>query len=156
MNPFGGGAAGALQATLNAHPELRRSFESRIRASISSKRLVEGRRSHRRHWLWFLDELRGLGYEARGDWPFNTSTRAYFTICRFVQQVLSSDPKSLALSTGGPELLRKLKAGDGSNRPILKFMQRVEMDAHKLDGRFCVSLPLAGGGFTEKGTAGHG
>ncbi len=29
-------------------------------------------------------------------------------------------------------------------------MQRVEMDAHKLDGRFCVSLPLMGGGFQEK------
>ncbi|MBO4120657.1 hypothetical protein J5T34_07890 [Cupriavidus gilardii] len=150
VDRFGGGAAGALQATLDAHPELRLSFESRIRSSPSSKRLSEAKRSPRRHWLWFLDQLRERGYEARGDWPFNTSTRAYFTICRFVEQVLSSDPKSLAASIGGADLVRKLKAGDGSGRPALRFMQRVEMDAHKLDGRFCVSLPLAGGGFTEK------
>ncbi|MFX6036207.1 hypothetical protein ABTE74_22730, partial [Acinetobacter baumannii] len=30
VDRFGGGAAGALQATLDAHPELRLSFESRI------------------------------------------------------------------------------------------------------------------------------
>ncbi|MGF6297901.1 hypothetical protein OKW42_001231 [Paraburkholderia sp. WC7.3d] len=29
-------------------------------------------------------------------------------------------------------------------------MQRVEMDANILDGRFCVSLPLVNGGFREK------
>jgi hypothetical protein len=150
VDRFGGGAVGALQATLDTHPELRRAFEARILASISSKRLVETKRSHRRHWLWFLDQLRGLGYEARGDWPFNTTTRAYFTICRFVEQILSSDSKCLAAAIGGPDLVRKLKSGDGSGRPALRFMQRVEMDAHKLDGRFCVSLPLAGGGFTEK------
>lgn len=46
--------------------------------------------------------------------------------------------------------MRKLKTGDGSDRPVTKFLQRVEMDAHKLDGRFCVSMPEVGGGTKER------
>lgn len=150
VDRFGGGAAGAMQALLQAFPDLREALDRRICAGGSSRRLVEVRRSRRRHCAWFLDQLRSLGYEARGEWPFNTSSRGYFSVCRYIDSVLASDPKSLAEITGGPEATKKLKTGDGSRRPVLKFMQRVEMDAHKLDGRFCVSLPLLDGGFQEK------
>lgn len=150
VDRFGGGAAGAMQALLDAHPELRRAFDARILAGTSNRRLVETRRSRRRHCAWFLDQLRGLGYEARNEWPFNTSSLGYFSICRYVDSVLSANPRALAAATGGPDLVSKLKTGDGTERPVQKFMQRVEMDAHKLDGRFCVSLPLISGGFQEK------
>ncbi|MHA6884515.1 hypothetical protein [Ralstonia pseudosolanacearum] len=150
VDQFGGGAAGALQALLDCHPTLREALDARIRASASGKRLVEVRRSRRRHCAWFLDQLRPLGYEVRNEWPFNTFSLGYFSICRYIDSVLAADPRSLAEITGGPDLAAKLKTGDGTRRPVLKFMQRVEMDAHKLDGRFCVSFPLMDGGFREK------
>ncbi|MBW0446150.1 hypothetical protein JNC06_03990 [Paraburkholderia phenoliruptrix] len=150
VDQFGGGAAGAMQALLLSLPDLREAFDRRICAGTSAKRLVEVRRSKRRHCAWFLDQLRSLGYEARGEWPFNTSSRGYVSICHYVDSVLAADPTALAETAGGPDVVKKLKTGDGSRRPVLKFMQRVEMDAHKLDGRFCVSLPLLDGGFQEK------
>jgi len=139
-----------MQTLLDCHPTLRKAFDARIRASGAGKQLVEVRRSRRRHCAWFLDQLRPLGYESRNEWPFNTLSFGYFSICRYIDSVLASDPKALAEITGGPDLAAKLKTGDGTRRPVLKFMQRVEMDAHKLDGRFCVSFPLMDGGFREK------
>jgi hypothetical protein len=151
VDQFGGGAVGALQALLDAQPELRQAFEARILASASGKRLVETRQSKRRHCAWLLDQLRGLGYEQRNEWPFSTATLGYVSIGRYIDSVLSANPRALAATSGGPDLVSRLKTGDGTGRPVLKFMQRVEMDAHKLDGRrFCVSLPLMGGGFREK------
>ncbi|WP_434668225.1 hypothetical protein P5W99_36975 [Paraburkholderia sp. A3BS-1L] len=150
LDQFGGGGAGALHALLDARPDLREAFDARILAGVSGKRLVETKQSKRRYCAWLLDQLRGLGYEQRGEWPFNTTRLGYVSIGRYVDSVLSTNPRALAATSGGPDLVSKLKTGDGAGRPVMKFMQRVEMDAHKLDGRFCVSLPLMGGGFQEK------
>ncbi|WP_350357453.1 hypothetical protein [Paraburkholderia fungorum] len=150
VDQFGSGAAGAMQALLDCQPELRQAFDARIFASGSGKRLVETKHSRRRYCAWFLDQLRGLGYETRNEWPFNTLSLGYSSICRYIDRVLLANPRALAAATGGPNLVLKLKTGDGTGRPVQRFMQRVEMDAHKLDGRFCVSLPLMGGGFREK------
>ncbi|WP_237666137.1 hypothetical protein [Burkholderia sp. KCJ3K979] len=150
VDRFGSGGAGALQTLLDHRPDLRRAFDARICAGSSCKLLVETRKSRRRHCAWFLDQLRVLGYEVRNEWPFNTASLGYVSICRYIDGVLAADPRALAAVTGGPDRVSKLKTGDGTGRPVLKFMQRVEMDAHKLDGRFCVSLPLPGGGFRDK------
>ena len=150
IDRFGGGAAGALQTLLDCLPKLRKEFDTRIRAGGSKKRLVEVKCTVGRHCAWFLNQLRALGYEARNEWPFNTSSLGYFSIRRYIARVRAGDPKALAEAAGGPDLVAKLKTGDGTRRPVLRFMQRVEMDAHKLDGRFCVSLPLQDGDFKEK------
>lgn len=150
VDQFGSGAVGAMQVVLDHYPQLRRDFVAKILVGVSSKKIVETRRSRRRHCAWFLDELRRLGCEERGEWPFNTASLGYYSVCRYVDCVLATDPKALAAATGGPDLVKKLKTGDGTKRPVAQFMQRVEMDAHKLDGRFCVSIPLLGGGYQEK------
>lgn len=150
IDQFGHGGAGALQTILERHPELHVAFSARILARGSNKKLVETKRSKRSHWNWFVNQLRELGYEARQEWPFNTDSRSYYSVCRFVDRLLKANPKALAEATGGPDLVRKLKTGDGTNRPVSRFLQRVEMDAHKVDGRFCVSIPILGGGCQEK------
>lgn len=150
LDQFGSGGAGVMQTVLNRYPQLRSDLDARILVGISSKKLVETKRSKRRHCAWFLDELRRLGCEAREEWPFNTASLGYYAVSRYIDRVLATDPKALAATTGGPDLVRKLKTGDGTRRPVSKFMQRVEMDAHKLDGRFCVSIPLLDGGYKEK------
>ena len=150
VDQFGCGAVGAMESMLDCHPDLRAALNARIVALVSSKKLGAAKRTKIRHFRWFIEQLRGLGYEARQEWPFNTESRGYYSVCRYVNKIMAANPRALADSVGGPDLVRKLKTGDGTSRPVSKFMQRVEMDAHKLDGRFCVSIPQVGGGFQEK------
>ncbi|RQU58758.1 hypothetical protein [Burkholderia cenocepacia] len=150
VNDYGGGAVGALQTVLDAHPKLKAAFDSRILTIPRTGQLTEIKRARTRHQNWFLDQLRARGYEIREEWPFNTVSRGYFSIRRYVDKVLLANPKAMAYEAGGPDLVKKLVTGDGVDRPISRFMQRVEMDAHKVDGRFCVLLPQIGGGFQEK------
>ncbi|HEB3528810.1 TPA: hypothetical protein RZC51_000262 [Burkholderia cenocepacia] len=150
VDNYGGGAVGAMQTLLDAHPELRAAFDARILTIPRAGQLTEIKRARTRHQSWFLDQLRVLGYEVREEWPFNTVSRGYFSIRRYIEKVLLANPKAMAHEAGGPDLVKKLATGDGTNRPVSRFMQRVEMDAHKTDGRFCVLLPQIGGGFLEK------
>lgn len=103
-----------------------------------------------------MDKLRGLGYEARSEWSFDTVSRAYYSIRKYIDALITSDPMLLASESGGTDFIKKLKTGGASNRPIAKFMQRVEMDAHKLDGLFCVSIQKLMAGLKIKWFIGYG
>ena len=150
VDKFGLGAAGAMQTLLDLYPELRRKFEKRILSSHPVDKLSETKKTRISHSRWFLTELRQLGCEQRNEWPFNTLNLGYMSVCRFVDSVLKAHPRAAALLIGGPDLAKKLSSGDGVDRPINRFMQRVEMDAHKLDGRFCISIPMMNGGHKDK------
>lgn len=150
VDAFGRGAVGAMQTVLGLHPDLKEAFEKRILKSPVGDQLGPAKRSRQSHWKWFLRELRDLGYEIRHEWPFNTETNGYNTVCRFVDQLLAANPKKAARVVGGPDLQKKLLSGDGVDRPIKEIFERVEMDAHKLDGRFCVMLPQPSGGYLAK------
>ena len=151
VSHFGTGAAGAFTAVLDRHPDLRKKLDRRILREVSQDKLSEIKITKKNHWRWFKDQLRELGYEFRGEWPFSRDSEkyGYSSICRYVHKILSENPRKLAIESGGPELARKLKTGDGTNRPVFGFMQRIEMDAHKIDGRFCISIPLLDGDSEE-------
>jgi hypothetical protein len=150
VDSFGRGAAGAMNTILDLHPDLRSAFEKRILTNAKPEELGPVKRSRQSHWKWFLDELKKLGYESRREWPFNTKSAGYSAVCRHIDKVLATSPKKGALAIGGPDTRRKLLTGDGVNRPVDHVFQRVEMDAHKLDGRFCVMLPQVSGGYFPK------
>lgn len=150
VDSFGRGAAGAMNAILDLHPDLRKAFEARILANAEPEGLGPVRRSRQSHWKWFLDALKKLGYELRNEWPFNTLTVGYSSVSRYIDVVLAANPKRGARAVGGPENAKKLITGDGVDRPVDHIFQRVEMDAHKVDGRFCVMLPQAMGGYITK------
>lgn len=150
IDQFGSGGSGAMQALLDSNPDLRLDLEKRIRKIPKGKKLAEIHVSYQEHCSWFLDKLRARGYELRNEWPFNTDSTAYYSVRRYVKDLLSSYPEALAAAAGGPEMIRKMKSGDGRERPVTRFLERVEMDAHKLDGRFCVSIPQIGGGSIER------
>ncbi|WP_454694668.1 hypothetical protein [Achromobacter aegrifaciens] len=150
IDNFGGGGAGALGFLLSREPALNEAFTAFILTSRSNSTLVEIKRTPKRFHAWFLDHLRGLGYEARGEWPFSTASRGYFSVRRHVQGILAANPRALAMSQGGPDLVKKLQSGDGVERPVERFMQRVEMDAHKIDARLCVAIPRGDGSYQEK------
>jgi hypothetical protein len=106
VDDSGGGGVGAMQAVLDQYPELRLAFERRISKPPRGNKLQEVRLTPKRHWIWFLDKLRRLGCEERGEWPFNTVSKGYFSVRRHVQALLASNPKALALTSGGPDTVR--------------------------------------------------
>ncbi len=150
IDEFGYGAAGVMQSVLDFHPELRKSFEKRILESPRQQELGEAKRPRQSHWKWFRDELRKLGYEQRNQWPFNTQNMGYVTVCNYINDVLEDNPKQAARVLGGPDIEKKFISGDGVDRPVVSIFQRVEMDAHKIDGRFCVMMPSMDGDHVPK------
>lgn len=145
----GRGAAGAMQAILNLNPGLRAAFDKRILAVPRDGELTE-KLSRQAHWKWFLKQLRAEGYDIRNEWPFNTENAGYVSVCRYIDAVLAANPEKGAIIEGGKDARRKLKSGDGVDRPVDRPFQRVEMDAHKLDGRFCILIPRGDGSYAPK------
>jgi transposase InsO family protein len=142
----GAGSAGALQ-WLFASPK-GRELEQRFRKQILVKAsgLVGPGRPKLPLFRWLLAELRELGYERRGEWPFNVERMGYVTIGAYIDRVLAENPRRQRLLLGGEEAQRKAIAGDGSSRPDLGPFDRVECDAHKLDVRMVVAVPSPHGG----------
>lgn len=143
----GAGTSGSLQ-WLFASPE-GRTLEQRFRKEILAKAtgLASQRREKQRLFRWFIGELRSLGYERRGEWPFNVERLGYVTVSKFVDQVLAENPQRQRVILGGEDARRKAIAGDGTNRPVLGLFDRVECDAHKLDVRMVVAVPSPQGGY---------
>jgi len=139
-----------MQSVLDLHPELRASFEKRIFKSHRQHELGEAKRPRLTLWKWFLDELQKLGYKQLNQWPFNTQNMGYVTVCNYIKDVLEANPKQTARVLGGPDVEKKLISGDGVDRPVVSIFQRVEMDAHKIDGRFCVMMPGMDGDYVPK------
>lgn len=99
---------------------------------------------------WFIDELRSRGFEKQGLWPFNVEKLGYITITKYINQVLAQNPKRRLALRGGVDAQRKAKAADGTKRPKLTLLQRVECDAHKLDCRMVVMIPSPHGGWASR------
>lgn len=142
----GAGSAGSLQ-WLFASPQ-GRELEQRLRKQILAKAegLAGPGRLKQPLFRWFIGELRDLGYERRGEWPFTVEKLGYVTIAAYIDRVLAENPVRQRLLLGGEDARRKAVAGDGTGRPHLEPFDRVECDAHKLDVRMVVAVPSPHGG----------
>jgi len=147
VNPWGGGAAGALQAVFRsaAGQGLEAEFRQQI---LGHRKTLESTRQPRAVlYRWFLNALRERGFEQRGEWPFNVAKQGYKAICRFIADVIAAAPlRTRSALLGGPEAQRKTRTGDGTRRPALRLFERVECDAHKLDARMVILVPSPHGG----------
>lgn len=149
-NTTGRGAAGAMSNLLLQEPDFAHRLDKQILKSCPDLKLGEVRRPRHSLWAWFLKELRILGLETRNEWPFTMKTMGYPSLCRYADAVLSANPIKAARISGGPQLERKMLSGDGIQRPVQSPYERIEMDAHKLDGRFVVMMPHLNGGWIPK------
>lgn len=145
----GYGAVGAMTLLLEREPQLAKAFRKRILKGGEGDGLLE-LNTPRRHVSWFLDQLRAKGYEVRNEWPFNTDSNGYYAVYRLIKKIKAESPRAAARAAGGHDLERKLLSGDGVDRPVTRVFERVEMDAHKIDGRFCVMMPQLDGGLVSK------
>lgn len=150
VDKFGMGAVGALNSLLDEYPDLRAKFEKRILSVPKSNGLGRVTRSKMNHFQWFLNQLRALGLEQQNLWPFNTEQLGYVSVTTYISTLWEKNPSKGALVVGGIDTQKKLLSGDGNDRPVQELLQRVEMDAHKLDGRFCISIPQPTGGYINK------
>lgn len=149
-DPFGRGCAGGLQSLLLREPDFERRFCKWIFQPATPGKLKAINRPFHEVWRWFLDELRKLGYEVRNEWPFSTRSMGYSAVARYLEQLKRANPEKAAHLIGGKSLADKLKAGDGVDRPKFRPYQRVEMDAHRLNGIFCILVPHPLGGHSPK------
>ncbi len=134
VNGAGRGAAGAMKTLFALEPELCEKFNKRILTPPSDDKLEE-KRNRKAHWRWLLGELRKKGYEIRHEWPFNTVNMGYTSVCRYVNAVLAANPTKGAMVEGGKDARRKMKSGDGVDRPVERLFQRVERACPE----FCVN-----------------
>ena len=146
----GRGSAGAMGALLRREPDFAQRLERHILKTCTDRQLGESRRPRHAVWAWFLAELRKLGYEIRNEWPFTVETMAYASVVRLVDKTLNANPGRAVRVVGGPDGEKKMISGDGVDRPPLPPFRRVEMDAHKLDCRICILMPLSSGGWAPK------
>lgn len=144
------GTAGALGNLLLQEPDFAKRLDKLILKTCADTKLGPLRQPRHALWSWFLKELRDLGYEVRNEWPFNVKNMGYTALIRYSQKTLSANPLKAARIVGGPQLEKKLVSGDGINRPVQDPYERVEMDAHKLDGRFVVMIPQHDGGWSPR------
>lgn len=146
ISPWGGGAAGALQWIFSSPGG--QDLEARFRRQIllQGPALATAKQPRQVLFRWFIEELRKLGNEERGEWPFNVDRLGYVTINTFISKVLAQNPKRQREILGGQNAVRKARAGDGVERPRLQVFGRVECDAHKLDARMVVMVPSPHGG----------
>jgi transposase InsO family protein len=146
----GDGTAGALGNLLEMEPDFAARLQQLILKTCPDLKLGEIRRPRHALWAWFLKELRGLGFEVRNEWPFTVNNMGYSALIRYADRLLNANPVKAARIVGGPELEKKMVSGDGIDRPVHHPFERVEMDAHKLDGRFVVMIPQPDGGWSPR------
>lgn len=149
-NQNGMGTAGALGNLLLQEPVFAARLDKLILKTCADNRLGQIRQPRHALWAWFLKELRDLGYEVRNEWPFTVKNMGYSALLRYSQRVLSANPLKAARIIGGPQLEKKMVSGDGINRPVHHPFERIEMDAHKLDGRFVVMIPQSDGDWSPR------
>lgn len=146
----GFGTAGALGNLLLQEPGFATRLDQLILKTCADTKLGQIRQPRHALWAWFLKELRDLGYEVRNEWPFTVKTMGYSALLRYCERVLDANPAKAARILGGPQLEKKMVSGDGINRPVHTPFERIEMDAHKLDGRFVVMIPTLDGGWSPR------
>lgn len=113
INGWGGGAVGALQwifASANG-PDLETRFRQQI--LLKGPALATDKQPKQSLFHWFIEELRKLGYEQRGEWPFNVERLGYVTVSAYIAKVLAQNPARQREILGGQDAVRKARAGDG-------------------------------------------
>lgn len=135
------GLAGAFTALLQQYPELVDLIERQVFKKGSRDNVFESKVSLNSLHKKLLDRCRELGLEVKNAYPFNTKSRGYISLCSYVKRLQDSNPALALKSNGSSNALKANQTSNGSSRPVNQAFQRVECDAHHIDGIFCVLVP---------------
>lgn len=144
------GLSGAFSALLNQYQEIKDLIDREVFKKGSRNDVFESKVSIKTLHKKFLDRCKQLGLEVINAYPFNTSTRGYVSLAKYVIQIQASNA-ALAIKANQSLAAAKLtQTSDGSNRPVTRAYERVECDAHHLDAIFCILTPSPFGDLIPK------
>jgi hypothetical protein len=107
-----GGCSGALEMLFRKHPLIQRRIVALYLKEEIKGHVHEVKISKRAIWKDFKKEVRALGY-SDFDWPFNTSSQGYVSICSYLKSLHQTNYKAAASARYGVEAARRTAIGTG-------------------------------------------
>lgn len=94
----------------------------------------------------FINECRKYGIKST-EYPFNTTSFALKSVKRFLEDMSNRYYKEVAKNNGGQStmLLKNTNNSINSNTNILRPLERVEFDGHRIDAIFVIEYTTPGG-----------
>lgn len=135
-----GGGAGALTTLLDEYPELHDLIQRRVFPKGANKSLTKKTLAIHIHRA-FIEKCREIGLNQKNAYPFNTHRLGYASLANYITELKKNNPDKFARSNLDRSVNASLRTGDGTNRPPLALLDRVECDAHKIDAIFCILVP---------------
>jgi len=119
-------------------------YESRVKLKSLHKRMVGEAEK------LVKDECKRLGISSDDMYPMNTDTRAHRALSNYIHREMKEHSAEAIAANCGPNALRLLQTGDGTKKPVLRPFDRLEGDAHKIDGRWIIQIPSIFGNVITK------
>ena len=132
------GTSGAFIKLLRTHPTLKDLIDRHVLKLNKSEHVYESRIPLKALHKRFLDHCRELDLDVGLQYPFNTATRGHRSLANYVHKLIENNIDKVASEFYGFDSAKALQTGDGTKRPVFLPFERVEADAHHLDGIFCV------------------
>lgn len=117
-------------------------FRAATRKNSARELKLNNKNIHRK----FINECKKSGIKSN-EYPFNTTSLASKSVKRFLQDVSNNYYKEVAKNNGGQStmLLKNTNNTINSNTNILRPLERVEFDGHRIDAIFAIEYTTPGG-----------
>jgi len=132
--------SGSFQLLLQIHPDLKtflleEYFNLNMKKSSAREKKISIKNLHRK----FIQECRKIGIKPN-EYPFNTTSLAKKSVERFIKNISSQYIREVARNSGGQStmLLNNTNNTTSSNSTIIRPLERVEFDGHKIDAIFAI------------------
>jgi len=135
------GWAGAFNMLLARYPDLKMLLDRHIFKLSPRQHIYESRVHLKSLHKRLLAKCRELGIASDQVYPFNTDTMGHRALSLYIKRQMVSRAANAVEANYGKQALKTLQVGDGTNKPVLKPFERVEADAHKIDGIWTVQIP---------------
>ena len=132
--------SGSFQLLLQIHPQLKtflleEYFRLTMQKSSAREQKISIKNLHRK----FINECRKIGIKPN-EYPFNTTSLARKSVERFIKDISSQYIREIARNNGGQSTMLLIHTNNtmNSNSTIVRPLERVEFDGHKIDAIFAI------------------
>jgi putative transposase len=110
-------------------------YEARIKLKAIHKRMLNELQ------VLLIDKCRVLGIPTDELYPLNTDTLGHRALSNYIRREMVKRAEPAIAANFGTSSLKTLQTGDGTKKPLLRPFDRIEADAHKIDGIWTVHIP---------------
>jgi putative transposase len=144
------GLSGAFSKLLREHPALQDLLDRHILKLKGLNHIYESRIQLKSLHKRFVDKCRELDLDVGRQYPFNTATMAHRSLSIYIHKTIRENIRRATAANFGSAAVKTFETGDGTNRPVFRPFQRVEIDAHKIDAIFTILIPSPFGNVIAK------